>query len=67
MVTFIDTGTVEPEAFELKDYRVAAGVGVRFTVPMLGPVPIALDLGFPIVKGPGDQQQVFSFWLGFTR
>jgi outer membrane protein assembly complex protein YaeT len=67
MVTFVDTGTVEPEAFELKDYRVSAGVGIRFTVPMLGPVPIALDLGFPIVKGPGDHEQVFSFWLGFTR
>jgi outer membrane protein assembly complex protein YaeT len=67
LVTFLDTGTVEPEAFQIKDYRVSAGVGVRFTVPMLGPVPIALDLGFPIVKGPGDQEQVFSFWLGFTR
>ncbi len=67
LVTFVDSGTVEPEAFELKDYRVSAGVGIRFTVPMLGPVPIALDLGFPIVKGPGDREQVFSFWLGFTR
>jgi outer membrane protein assembly factor BamA len=67
MVTFIDSGTVEPEAFSMKDYRVSAGIGIRFTVPMLGPVPIALDLGFPIVKGPGDQEQVFSFWLGFTR
>jgi outer membrane protein assembly complex protein YaeT len=67
MVTFLDTGTVEPEAFDIKDYRVSAGVGVRFTVPMLGPVPIALDLGFPIVKGPGDREQVFSFWIGFTR
>jgi outer membrane protein assembly complex protein YaeT len=67
MVTFIDTGTVEPQAFELKDYRVSAGIGIRFTVPMLGPVPIALDLGFPIVKGPGDHEQVYSFWLGFQR
>jgi outer membrane protein insertion porin family len=67
MVTFLDSGTVEQEAFNIKDYRVSAGIGIRFTVPMLGPVPIALDLGFPIVKGPGDQEQVFSFWLGFTR
>jgi outer membrane protein assembly complex protein YaeT len=63
-VTFVDTGTVEP-SMELKDYRVSAGFGVRFVVPMLGPVPIALDFGFPIVKGPGDKEQVFSFWLGF--
>ena len=49
------------------NYRVSAGFGVRFVVPMLGPVPIALDFGFPIVKAPTDQTQVFSFWLGFFR
>jgi len=63
-VGFVDSGTVE-SSLEIKDYRVTAGVGVRFVVPMLGPVPIALDLGFPIVKGPYDKEQVFSFWLGF--
>jgi outer membrane protein assembly complex protein YaeT len=67
MVAFVDTGTVEPEAFELKNYRVSAGVGVRFTVPMLGPVPIALDLGFPIVKANGDREQVFSFFIGLSH
>jgi hypothetical protein len=34
---------------------------------MLGPVPIALDFGFPIVSAPGDRQQVFSFWVGFFK
>jgi outer membrane protein assembly complex protein YaeT len=63
-VAFVDSGTVE-SSLEIKDYRVAVGAGVRFVVPMLGPVPIALDFGFPIVKGPGDKEQVFSFWLGF--
>lgn len=65
-VAFVDSGTVESR-LEVKDYRVAAGFGVRFIVPMLGPVPIALDFGFPIVKGPGDKEQVFGFWLGFTH
>jgi outer membrane protein assembly complex protein YaeT len=65
-VGFVDSGTVESKV-ELRDYRVSAGVGVRFTVPMLGPVPIALDFGFPLVKGPEDKTQVFSFWLGFFR
>jgi outer membrane protein assembly complex protein YaeT len=64
LVAFVDSGTVEPKA-EIKDYRVSAGFGIRFVVPMLGPVPIALDFGFPIVKGPQDHEQVFSFWLGF--
>src|SRR5262249_53427228 len=65
-VGFIDTGTVEPSV-EIKDYRVAAGFGLRVTVPMLGPVPIAMDFGFPIVKGPGDREQVFSFYVGLWR
>jgi outer membrane protein assembly complex protein YaeT len=65
LVGFIDSGTVEPRITELKDYRVSAGFGLRFVVPMLGPVPIALDFGFPIVKAASDKEQVFSFWLGF--
>jgi outer membrane protein assembly factor BamA len=63
-VGFIDSGTVEQKA-EINDYRVTAGFGARIQVPMFGPVPIALDFGFPIVKGPQDRTQVFSFWLGF--
>ena len=66
LVGFLDSGTVEPRV-EIKDYRVSAGFGIRFTVPMLGPVPIALDFGFPIVKADTDRTQVFSFWLGFFR
>jgi outer membrane protein assembly factor BamA len=66
MVAFVDSGTVE-SSVEIKDYRVSAGFGVRFVVPMLGPVPIALDFGFPILKADGDKTQVFSFWLGFFK
>ena len=65
-VGFIDTGTVESQP-SIKDYRVSAGFGLRIVVPMLGQVPIALDFGFPIVQGPSDNKQVFSFWLGFFR
>jgi beta-lactamase regulating signal transducer with metallopeptidase domain len=64
--TFVDSGTVE-ERLEIKDYRVQAGFGIRITVPMLGPVPIALDFGFPIVKEPADTQSIYNFWLGFFR
>jgi outer membrane protein assembly factor BamA len=66
MVGFVDSGTVERHV-EIKDYRVAAGVGLRITVPMFGPVPIALDFGYPIVQGPGDIRQIFSFWVGLFR
>ncbi|MFO0807350.1 MAG: outer membrane protein assembly factor BamA [Gemmataceae bacterium] len=63
-VGFVDSGTVESKV-QFNDYRVSAGFGFRIQVPMLGPVPIALDFGFPIVKGPSDNKQIFSFWLGF--
>ena len=53
--------------FELRNYRVSAGFGFRLTVPFMGPVPIALDFGFPIVKGPFDNEQIFNFYLGIQR
>lgn len=63
-VAFVDSGTVESNV-SVQNYRAAAGVGARIVVPMFGPVPIALDFGFPIVKADTDRTQVFSFWLGF--
>lgn len=65
-VGFVDSGTVESK-FGINDYRVTAGVGLRITVPMMGPVPIALDFGFPIVKAESDRTQIFSFWVGLYR
>jgi outer membrane protein insertion porin family len=67
VVGFVDSGTVSPRVDDWETYRVSAGFGVRFVVPMLGPVPIALDFGFPIVKGKYDREQVFNFFMGFTR
>jgi RNA polymerase sigma-70 factor (ECF subfamily) len=47
--------------------RVEGAGRIGLAVPMLGPVPVALDLGFPVIKDPNDRQQVFNFFLGFTR
>lgn len=63
-VAFVDSGTVE-ESVRIDNYRVTAGLGMRIVVPALGPMPIALDFGVPIVKGPDDRQQIFSFWMGY--
>ena len=63
-VIFCDTGTITTNP-SLKDYRVSVGSGLRIVVPMLGPVPIALDFGIPLVKGPEDKKQLVSFWVGF--
>ena len=68
MVVFCDTGTVEPRIDHWTDkYRVSAGVGLRITVPAMGPAPIALDFAFPVSKEPGDEQEVFSFFIGLLR
>jgi len=67
-VAFCDTGTVEPKVDDwTDDYRVVPGVGLRITVPAMGPAPIALDFGFPIASNPGDDEEVFSFFIGFLR
>jgi len=62
-VVFLDTGTVERN-ISLSTWRASVGVGVRFTVPFLGPVPIALDFGFPIMKNKDDETEIFSFSIG---
>jgi outer membrane protein insertion porin family len=67
-VVFCDAGTVEPTIKNWTDrYRVAPGAGLRITVPAMGPAPIALDFAFPVSREPGDQKQVFSFFIGFLR
>jgi outer membrane protein insertion porin family len=64
-VAFVDSGTVEATT-TIKDYRVAAGIGIRVSIPqLLGPVPLAFDFALPINQAPGDHRQVFSFFLGF--
>ena len=67
-VVFCDTGTVEPSINDWSNtYRISPGFGLRITVPAMGPAPIALDFGFPISNNPGDQKEVFSFFVGFLR
>lgn len=67
LVAFVDSGTVSPRVDQWDTYRVSAGFGIRFVVPPLGPMPIALDFGFPIVKGKNDQEQIFNFFMGWSR
>lgn len=66
LVFFLDGGTVESST-EITNYRLAAGLGLRVQLPILGRLPLALDFGFPLNKGPNDNTQVFSFFIGFTR
>ena len=67
-VVFCDTGTVETSINQWHDkYRVAPGFGLRICVPAMGPAPIALDFAFPVCWNPGDEGQLFSFFVGFNR
>ncbi|MCK4341332.1 MAG: outer membrane protein assembly factor BamA [Phycisphaerae bacterium] len=62
-VTFMDMGTVE-EGFEITDWRVSVGFGLRIQVDFFGPVPIVFDFGFPLTKNDDDDTQVFNFAFG---
>ena len=65
-VAFCDFGTVE-ESVKIDDFRVAPGLGLRITVPAMGPAPIALDFAWPISDADTDDRQVFTFNVGFQR
>lgn len=65
-VVFTDFGTVENDV-AFKDFRASVGVGARVTVPAMGPLPIALDVAWPLAKQEGDQTRVLSFYMGFLR
>ena len=66
-VGFTDFGTIQESNASLSNIRLTAGFGLRVTVPMMGPAPIALDFGFPLMKDPTDLTQVFQFTMGVTR
>jgi outer membrane protein insertion porin family len=67
-VVFTDFGTVETSTeIKWEDFRVSPGIGLRVTIPAMGPAPIALDLAFPVHKAPGDQTQIFNFFVGVQR
>jgi outer membrane protein insertion porin family len=67
-VAFCDFGTVEEDVrLDGDTFRLAPGFGLRVTVPALGAAPIALDFAFPILEADGDDNRVFSFFVGFSR
>jgi outer membrane protein insertion porin family len=67
-VVFTDFGTVERDIeLEGDNFRLAPGFGLRITVPALGPAPLAFDFAFPILEAPGDDNQIFAFFVGINR
>ena len=67
-VVFCDFGTVEEEVrIDSDNFRVAPGVGLRITIPAMGPAPIALDFAYPVLMADTDDKQIFSFYVGLLR
>ncbi len=68
-VLFCDFGTVE-EKIEInsENFRVAPGFGFRISMPGAGiGAPLAFDFAFPVSTAAGDEEKVFSFYLGVLR
>lgn len=65
-VVFTDFGTVERDV-RLGTVRASVGTGVRFVLPFLGQIPIAIDFAIPVVKDDQDDTQVISFSFGFSQ
>ena len=66
VVAFTDFGTVENNT-GLDDFRATVGVGLRITVPGMGPVPLAFDFGVPLAYEQSDERRIFSFYVGINR
>lgn len=64
-VFFCDFGTLDND-FSFNDWRVAVGTGLRIYLPqqVFGPLPLAFDLAFPLVKEDGDRTRYFTFFIG---
>jgi outer membrane protein insertion porin family len=65
-VVFTDVGMVE-EDVRIGTIRSSVGAGIRLTLPILGQVPIAIDVAIPLSKNSQDDTQIISFSLGFER
>ncbi|MEM6393917.1 MAG: outer membrane protein assembly factor [Planctomycetota bacterium] len=59
---FSDMGTVLDDP-GVEDWRLSVGTGIRLKVPFFGQAPFAIDLAFPLLKEPDDDDQLFSFDL----
>ena len=67
LALFVDTGIVSESIKHWDTYRVAPGIGMRISIPMLGPAPLALDFAFPVVKNDADEKEIFSFSIQGSR
>ena len=66
-VLFVDAGTVTKEVTIIGQPRVTVGLGFRLLIPQISRAPLALDLGFPVIKDGDDDTEVFYFSVSIDR
>ncbi len=66
-VVFLDYGMlglgIQDETF--RQFRLSYGIGLRIDVPVLD-IPIALDLGWPILREETDHERAFLFSISYN-
>jgi hypothetical protein len=45
----------------------AQAPATSLTVPTGSSTPVGLDFGFPVSREASDMEQLFKFWVGFSR
>lgn len=62
---FLDAGGVGERITDrsFDDTRVSVGFGFRITIPVLGPQPFAIDVGFPVSEEDQDERRAISFTI----
>jgi outer membrane protein assembly complex protein YaeT len=63
---FYDIANLARELNELDrdKFRNSIGFGIRFIIPQLGNIPVALDFGFPLTREDFDERQTVTFDIG---
>lgn len=63
---FYDLANLTPEWDDLYHvkWRNTVGFGIRFIIPQLGNIPVAIDFGFPLSKRDDDDRETVTFDIG---
>ena len=64
-VFFSDFGTVDND-YSFNKFRLSVGTGLRIYLPQqfFGPLPLAFDISYPVIKEDGDRTRYFTFFIG---
>lgn len=66
LAAFYDVANLTEDWVGLREtgWRQSVGFGVRFTIPGLLQIPVAIDFGFPLSRGDDDEEEMITIDLG---